>query len=263
MRKQKLLWISVVLALLAGVAWFAMSREPAPDTRYVGAYRFEEDGTLLVIGPRSLTDLRFKKMNGETGALWPTDTADAYEGGTGWSEREPVTNRVRFERDAGGRLIGLTWHHDGNDGSWQRRAWRLPLREEFVTFRSGDLTLRAKLILPEGNGPFPVMVPVHGSEDYSAVHHYSDPYMFAAHGIAAFIYDKRGTGGSEGKFTANFHVLSDDTVAAVRYLRQRPDIDGDDIHLAGYSQGGWIAPLAALKDGNIRSIFVGMRSPPS
>jgi pimeloyl-ACP methyl ester carboxylesterase len=40
-------------------------------------------------------------------------------------------------------------------------------------------------------------------------------------------------------------------------VRSRSEIDGDKVNLAGYSQGGWIAPLAALKDGNIRSIFVG------
>jgi pimeloyl-ACP methyl ester carboxylesterase len=89
------------------------------------------------------------------------------------------------------------------------------------------------------------------------VDHYSDPYIYAANGIAAFVYDKRGTGGSTGTYTANFDVLSDDTVAAAQYVRKRPEIDGDKVHLAGYSQGGWIAPLAALKDGHIRSLFVG------
>ena len=61
----------------------------------------------------------------------------------------------------------------------------------------------------------------------------------------------------EGKYLQNFHVLSDDVVAAVRWLRTQPGIDGNRIHLAGFSQGGWIAPLAALKDGNIRSVLVG------
>ena len=52
-------------------------------------------------------------------------------------------------------------------------------------------------------------------------------------------------------------MLSDDVVAAVRWLREQPEIDGNRIHLVGFSQGGWIAPLAALKDGNIRSVMVG------
>lgn len=254
--RKKTGWTLAGVLLLAGVALFAGSREHATDTRYTGAYRFE-DGTLMVIGPRDSVDLRFKLMNGDTGALWPTDAAETFGGGEGWDNREPVTNRVHFERNAAGQLAGIAWQHIANGKSSSAKATRLPLREEIVTFPSGDLTLRGKLILPEGEGPFPVMVPVHGSEDYSAVDHYSDPYMFAANGVAAFIYDKRGTGGSKGEYTANFHVLSDDTVAAVRYLRQRKEIDGDNVHLGGYSQGGWIAPLAALKDGNIKSIFVG------
>lgn len=253
MRKKVLLALAGVL-LFAGAALFAMNREPPLDTSYNGAYRFD-DGTLVVIAPREATNLRFKRMNGETGALWQGSEANSFEGGAGWAEREPVTNRVHFQRNEAGQVTGLSWQRAAE--STPANATRLPLREEIVTFPSGELTLRGKLVLPEGEGPFPVMVPVHGSEDYSAVDHYSDPYMDAAYGIAGFVYDKRGTGGSEGTYTANFDVLSDDAVAAVQYLRKRQEIDGDKVHLAGFSQGGWIAPLAALKDGNIRSLFVG------
>ena len=253
--RKKIGWTVAALVLLASVALFVFNREEPADTRYTGAYRFD-DGTLVVIAPRSGANLRFKLMNGESGALWPTDQDGTLEGGAGWAEREPVTNRIQFQRNSAGDVTGLTWQRLGDDASPSGNATRVPLREEIVTFPSGELTLRGKLILPEGPGPFPVMIPVHGSEDYSAVDHYSDPYIYAANGIAAFIYDKRGTGGSEGEYIQNFHVLSDDTVAAVQYVRKRAEIDGNNVHLAGYSQGGWIAPLAAQKDGNIRSIYV-------
>jgi uncharacterized protein len=254
--KKKLLLSIVALLLIGSMAMYAFNRQPPAETRFSGAYRFD-DGTLMMITPREGAILRFKKMNGETGALWPGKEADEYEGGDGWAEHEPVTNRVRFERDPRGQIAGLTWHRTEQGTATDLKAARLPLREEIVTFRSGDLTLRGKLVLPAGTGPFAVVVPVHGSEKHSAVDQYSDPYMNAAHGIAAFVYDKRGTGGSEGEYTANFDVLSNDTVAAVKYLRTRNEVDGDKIHLAGFSQGGWIAPLAALKDGNIRTVFVG------
>jgi len=250
--KKKILLSVIALLLIGGLAYYLNTRPTPAEIRFSGAYRFD-DGTLMVITPREGAILRFKKMSGETGALWPTKQADGYEGGDGWAEHEPITNRVHFDRNQQGQISGLTWQRN----AMELKATRLPLREEIVTFQSGELTLRGKLVLPEGTGPFAVVVPVHGSEDYSAVDQYSDPYMHAANGLAAFAYDKRGTGGSEGEYTANFDVLSNDTVAAAKYLRTRQEIDGDKIHLAGFSQGGWIAPLAALKDGNIRTVFVG------
>jgi dienelactone hydrolase len=159
---------------------------------------------------------------------------------------------MKFARGDG--HSGFEWRRGDNQEVHAR--W-LDLPERISKFPSGNLALRGKLVLPEGAGPFPVVVIVHGSEDYSAVDYYSEPYMYAANGFAALAFDKRGTGESEGKYLQNFHVLSDDVVAAVHWLRTQPEIDGNRIHLAGFSQGGWIAPLAALKDGNIRSVLVG------
>lgn len=167
--RKRILWTVAGLVLLVGVAWFALDREQPADTRYTGAYRFD-DGTLTVIGPRDTTDLRFKFMNGDTGALWPTDENGNFEGGEGWAERQPVTNRVQFQRDGAGKVTGLGWQRSGGVKSPGGNAIRVPLRDEIVTFPSGELTLRGKLILPEGQGPFPVMIPVHGSEDYDAEH---------------------------------------------------------------------------------------------
>src|SRR5689334_6735752 len=102
--RKRIWWTVAGLLLLAGVALLAFNREQPADTRYTGAYRFE-DGTLVVIGPRDTTDLRFKLMNGETGALWPTDEHGNFEGGAGWAGREPVTNRVQFQRNSAGDVI--------------------------------------------------------------------------------------------------------------------------------------------------------------
>src|SRR5688500_14513444 len=160
--KRKILLSVVALLLIGGIAYYALNREAPAETRFSGAYRFD-DGTLMMIAPREGAILRFKKMNGETGALWPSKEADSYEGGDGWAVQEPVTNRVQFERDAEGRLAGLTWHRTSQGTATDLKATRLPLREEIVTFQSGDLTLRGKLVLPEGNDPFAVVVLVHGS----------------------------------------------------------------------------------------------------
>jgi dipeptidyl aminopeptidase/acylaminoacyl peptidase len=248
---KKILLGIATLGLIGGIVTYAVTRPEPADTRFSGAYVLE-DGTQVFVSPREGKVLRYRMMNGESGALWPTAEGE-YEGGPGWSERQPVVNRVKFARDDG--HSGFDWRR-GNDDTVAHARW-LDLPERVSKFLSGDVSLRGKLVLPEGTGPFPAVVIVHGSEDYSAVDYYYEPYMYAANGFAALAFDKRGTGESGGKYLQNFHVLSDDVVAAVRWLRSQPGIDGNRIHLAGFSQGGWIAPLAALKDGNIRSILVG------
>jgi uncharacterized protein len=247
---KKILLGVAALGLIGGIVAYVLTRPEPADTRFSGAYALE-DGTQVFVSPREGKVLRYRLMNGESGALWPTGAGE-YEGGPGWGEREPVVNRVEFAR-ADGRS-GFDWRRA--DGKVAHARW-LDLPERISKFPSGDLSLRGKLVWPEGSGPFPAVVIVHGSEDFSAVDYYYEPYMYAANGFAALAFDKRGTGESDGEYLQNFHVLADDVVAAVRWLRAQPGIDGNRIHLAGFSQGGWIAPLAALKDGNIRSILVG------
>jgi dienelactone hydrolase len=79
----------------------------------------------------------------------------------------------------------------------------------------------------------------------------------AANGVGVFVYDKRGTGKSEGQYFQMFGPLSDDVVAAVRWLKTRSNVDTSHIGAAGFSQGGWIAPLAASKEPSIRFVLVG------
>lgn len=244
----------VVLVLVLGgfVAYRVLTRTEPVDTRFNGAYRLD-DGRLVFISPREGHDLRYRLMNGDSAALRPTGEL-TYEAGPGWSEREPVEVRVVFDEFAeGSRPEALDWRPTSGPS---QRALRLALPETIFTFPSGELTLRGKLVLPEGEPPFPAVVLVHGSGKDSAVDTYFRSYLFASQGIATLAYDKRGTGESTGEFTSNFHVLADDTLAAVGWLRGRPEIDPERIHLAGYSQGGWIAPLAASKTTGIRSLLI-------
>lgn len=248
------------LALLAVVAlvWYFNRTEPA-DVRFNGAYRLD-DGRLAVVTAREGQTLRIRfPGNGEGRALRPSGSEGEhrYQAGPGWSGRTPVEVEVQFEM-TGDRPEGLTLV-ERTAGGAERRGRRIGLREEIFFFDSGDLALRGKLVLPapgSAEGPFPAVVLVHGSESYSAVDHYADPYLYAAHGIAGLVFDKRGTGESDGTYVQNFHVLARDVVAAVEALQGRPEIDGDSIHLEGASQGGWIAPLAATRTDAVRSLLI-------
>jgi len=127
-------------------------------------------------------------------------------------------------------------------------SWsKLPLAERITLFESVGTKLRGKLIEPAGDAKTPLVVMVHGSESTSAVALSLYPYALAAQGIRVFVYDKRGTGGSEGIYTQNFELLADDAAAA---LGEAQKLAAGHVSRSGYyggSQGGWVAPLAATR----------------
>jgi pimeloyl-ACP methyl ester carboxylesterase len=122
----------------------------------------------------------------------------------------------------------------------------VPLRRTEVSFRSHDQRFSGALVEPSTPGPRPLVVFVHGSERTSPMEG-AYPYVLAAHGLAVFAYDKRGTGGSEGEYTQNFELLADDAAAAMAEARRVATARFTRAGFFGGSQGGWIAPLAATR----------------
>jgi len=91
---------------------------------------------------------------------------------------------------------------------------------------------------------------VHGSGKQSRNLQWAEHFAHA--GIAALVYDKRGAGKSGGEYEGNQSVseknislLADDAVAALGALASHSSLKGVPLGLAGISQAGWIAPLAA------------------
>jgi pimeloyl-ACP methyl ester carboxylesterase len=128
-----------------------------------------------------------------------------------------------------------------------------------LAFENGGARLEGTLVLPEGPGPHPAIVIVHGSGAQSRASGFYRGWgaFFARRGVAALIYDKRGVGASSGDFSlATFEVLAGDVRAAVRALRGRPDVDARRIGLFGISQGGWIAPLAAARGAEVAFLIL-------
>lgn len=173
---------------------------------------------------------------------------------------EPPRARIRMEGDAttivmeglveGDSLSGTL--RDGEAIGWftfGRSASPAPaLREEEVRFGNGDVELAGTLILPPGPGPHPAVVFTHGS---GAEGRWASRYLarrIAREGFAALIWDKRGVGESGGEWSeAGFEDQAADAAAAVALLRARPEIDSAKVGIHGHSQGGTIAPLAALR----------------
>jgi hypothetical protein len=89
-------------------------------------------------------------------------------------------------------------------------------------------------------------------------------YMISR-GFAILNYDKRGVGESGGTYqeaasASNLQKLAEDAVAGVGYLASNPEIDVKRIGLIGFSQAGWVIPLAASESGHI-SFFVILSGP--
>src|SRR5690606_38233641 len=112
-----------------------------------------------------------------------------------------------------------------------------------TSFEVAGATIAGRLVLPEGQGAVPIVVLVHGAERDSARDYYTLQRLFPSAGIGAFVYDKRGTGGSSGRYTQNFLTLANDAIAALHEARRLAGTRAGRIGYQAGSQGGWVAPL--------------------
>jgi dienelactone hydrolase len=212
---------------LAGCATGAM----AADDCHVGAYRLG-DGRIVDIAPSDPPMLRWRMVDGETGAL-ARQPDGSWRSTFGWTSR-PDGKKVTFSACASGGIdfAGV-------------RGKRIALQVTETSFTSGGVTLVGRLELPPGHGRVPIVVLVHGAEHDSAREFNFLQRMLPAEGVGAFVYDKRGTGGSGGQYTQDYPTLAADAAAAFREARRLAGARAGRIGYQGGSQGGWVAPLAA------------------
>lgn len=113
-----------------------------------------------------------------------------------------------------------------------------------------NIKLAGMLFLPEGDGPFPTAVIIHGSgpSRRNSVWYLSVAKHLQDNGIAVLLPDKRGCEKSEGEWLgADFEELATDTTSAVEFVREQSRFRFSFIGIIGMSQGGWIAPVAAAE----------------
>jgi len=126
----------------------------------------------------------------------------------------------------------------------------LNMTVETIAFYNQSLKYVGTLYKPTSDPPFPAVVVVHPASGGEQTDRFFDHLKseIPKHGIAVLVFDRRGSGGSQGNFeTSDFNDLADDVVSAVEYLESRIDINKSKIGLHGTSQGAWIAPIAAAK----------------
>ncbi len=132
---------------------------------------------------------------------------------------------------------------------------------EDLEFTSHGVSLSGSLVIPQDRPVRAAVVFIHGSGKQTR--NLALATRFADAGIAALVYDKRGAGKSGGEYEGqqsvserNISLLADDAVAAVNALAGHSSMKGIAIGLAGISQAGWIAPLAAKRSNGVAGFLV-------
>jgi hypothetical protein len=194
----------------------------------IGAYRLA-DGSVVDIAPEDDT-LRWRMFTGESGHLHRQKDG-SWTSTFGWTGR-PDGKTVSFACDKGGITFG------------KRSGRRIPFDVKTTTFASNGVKLSGKLIMPVGGGKVPLVVLVHGAEFDSEIDTNPLQRIFPAAGIAAFVFDKRGTGRSTGVYTQDYHVLAADVVNGMKEARRLAGTRVGRVGYQGGSQGGWVVPLA-------------------
>ena len=132
-----------------------------------------------------------------------------------------------------------------------------------VKFESQGVTLAGSILKPKKT--FAAVVIIHGSDPVKREMAFAK--RLAKEGIAVLTYDKRGVGESGGVYvgpsvgtnnidTTNLDLLSHDASAAVKTFRTYLKDKKIPIGLVGFSQAGWIIPIAASKNPQIEFMIL-------
>lgn len=139
-----------------------------------------------------------------------------------------------------------------------------PYLAEEVVFANGDISLAGTLTYPNAPGPFAAVLLLSGSGaqnrdeevfDHRPFHVLAD--HLTRRGVAVLRVDDRGVGGSTGdRSISTTEDYCDDALAGVRFLAAHPRVDPARIGLIGHSEGGIIAPMAAVRCDSVAFIVL-------
>jgi len=215
-----------------------LADDPARHQPLLGAYEFPGKRVVVLSEWGDFPQVFYSDMSTGHYASMFAESENVYYAGAGNLNPAVRETTMRFQGNK------VTWQQAGK----KETGRRLQFRSEEVSFRNGDVTLSGTLVLPEGKGPFPAIVLTQMSSPAPRGAYALQAYYFAAHGMAALMYDKRGVGKSTGEFNkATMEQLADDAIAGIELLGKRSDIKAGAIGTWGHSQGGWLAPLAAVR----------------
>ncbi len=134
-----------------------------------------------------------------------------------------------------------------------------------VEFRS-DIDLEGLLIRPDGPGPHPAILLLHGSgsshQPYDKLYFRFHANAFVEAGFAVLVYTKRGSGDSDFDYSLfTYEDLLADAQAAIDFLRTTPGIDQSNIGVMGLSESGWFTPELAYRNSEIKFLINRVSAP--
>lgn len=131
------------------------------------------------------------------------------------------------------------------------------IKEYEIENLKAGVKLSGTLTLPKENSekkyPLVILVTGSGPQDRNEEIAGHKPFLIIAdyltkNGIAVFCYDDRGVGKSTGNFSNSTSLdFMLDAVSILKFFQNHPKIDKNLIGIAGHSEGGLIAIMAAAK----------------
>jgi len=250
--------MSLTVSVLGVAALILSSTLPSVAFGPKGEFTGHWEGTLVREGVPLEVSFDFKGSdqhpNGTFTSLtqkamdYPLDALTA----SGDAVHFALGDSLAFDGKVSADQITGTFTDDSAKGTFILRrtvAEPLPYNAVDVSFHNGPVTLNGTLCIPRSAGLHPAVVLLQGSGGetrWGTNRFIAD--RFARSGIAALVYDKRGSGTSTGDWKiASYDDLANDAIAGIDVLASRPDIDAKRIGLHGHSEGGIIAPIAAVR----------------
>lgn len=268
---------SLPLALVCSLGWAVAAAEGPVTEGWEGRLEMAPGVGLRLV-------LRLSRGAGGLTAVLDSPDQGAYGIAVDEVSLEGGVLRFSVKKIQGAYLGKLDAAGTSADGQWSQRGAHLPLQlsrksgvavpqrpqephpplpyravEATVENPAAKVRLAGTLTLPASATPAPAVLLITGSgaEDRDETVFGHKPFLVLAdaltrRGVAVLRLDDRGVGGSSGDTASSTSEdFAGDALAAVAWLKARPEVDGKRIGLVGHSEGALIAAMAANRSRDV------------
>ena len=221
-----------------------------------GALTVTEDGVLALVRNRGAVELRRIPFDADQASL---DDLPVVFGGQvvvkAFAEDAGRVAVVAATPESAGEVVLVGTDVKTDFGADLRAAGIRPLREIHGTAPDG-YPVHGWVVLPEGEGPHPTVLSVHGGPYmYYGWGLFDEAQVYASAGYAVVLPNPRGSAGyGRDHGTAIVHKLgtvdADDVLALLDAALQLPECDAERVGVMGGSYGGFMTSWLAAHHGH-------------